>query len=98
MSNVHEFPDSRMQQWQVYERYLRPALAEHTIATVEEIDYAMERLRPIYLDGARSVFASDATGEERVRELNLWVAQQVVALMFQIAARDCELFSLRGIK
>jgi hypothetical protein len=93
MSNVKKLPGTFELQWRVYERRLRDSLATYTVATSEEIDYAMSQLRAVYLEHAT---APPAVGEEQWRALNQWIGDQLGPILLQFAACQCELFSLRG--
>jgi hypothetical protein len=95
MSNITQLPDSFERQWRVYEGQLQTHFAAAG-ASLDEIDHAAAKLKPIYLDAARMNFTSGATGDALVQELNAWVNQQVFGMMTHIALRDVELYRLRG--
>lgn len=93
MSNITTLPDSFERQWRVYEGDLRAHFAT-TGTSPEELAYVLGRLKPLFLQSARTPF--DGSGENLVRDLNTWVKSQVGTMMLQVALRDVELFRLRG--
>lgn len=95
MTNIVQLPDSFERQWRVYEGQLRAHYSQQG-ATLDEVEYALVRLKPIYLDAASMNFTSFATGDVMMRELNTWVNKQVFTMMTYIAVRDVELYRLRG--
>lgn len=95
MSNVHELPDSMQRQWRVFDRILKAELAMEGGYTVAEINHACVKLKPIYLEYSQP---KDFSGDPNkvLLELNTWVRTQIIGLLLTIAARDVELFRLRG--
>ena len=95
MSNVHELPDSMQRQWRVFDRILKAGLATESGCTAAEINHVCAKLKPIYLKYSQP---KDFSGDPNkvLLELNTWVRTQISELLLTIAARDVELFRLRG--
>lgn len=96
MSNVHHLPDSMQRQWRIFEGLLRDCLATEG-CTDAEINYTCAQLKPLYLQFAQPKdFSGDP--EKVLVEFNTWVQAQIIGLLQTVAARDIELFRLRGGK
>lgn len=96
MSNVHHLPDPMRRQWGVFEKTLRDVMQGHDYA-LDEIDHVSEQLRPVYLRYAKGKSFSTAEGADAViQELNDWVQTQIRGLLMELAAREIELYRLRG--
>jgi len=95
MSNVHQLPDSMQRQWRVFEGHLRKTMATECGCTAAEINYTCAQLKPIYLKYSQP---NDLSGDPNklLLELNTWVRTQINGLLLTVAARDVELFRLRG--
>lgn len=96
MSNVHHLPDPMQRQWRVIETTLREVMQEQTYAP-DEIAHVCEQLKPVYLRYSVEKTFSTAEGAEAViQELNDWVHRQIAGLLMELAAREIELYRLRG--
>ena len=94
MNNIVRLPDSMQRQWRVYEPLLKEFMRSIE-CDEEEINYACEKLKPLYLKfAAPKQFSGDP--EKILVELNVWVQVQILGLMQTVLVRDVELFRLRG--
>lgn len=93
MGEVTKLPDTMHRQWRVYEGRLRAGLLDAG-ASAEETDFALGRLKPVYLEAASPAMftVGERSMDQVVAELNVWVKTQIGALLQHIAARDVLLF------
>ena len=93
-NNVVHLPDSMQRQWLIFEAELRNVMTSERLSN-DEITYTCERIKPVYLRYAQSAkFSGD--GDKVVQELNDWVFAQIFGLLQVLAARELELYRLRG--
>lgn len=97
MKNVIQLPDKPVREWLVVEKALRANLAE-TGASQDIADSVCSAIRPIFLKYAAWSFVQDASmdPDEVMNALNAWIHQLTTGLLMELAAREVELFQLRG--
>ena len=98
MGKVYVLPDLLQRQWRPYEKLLRSALLSEGNGPLET-EYVISMMGPIFNRSNHYAFKNNlATGEPEylINDLNQWVKCQMFLLMLEIAARDLELFDLRG--
>lgn len=98
MSNVHHLPDPMQRQWRVFDETLREIMQTEAYVP-DEIAHVCEQLKPVYLRyAAGKSFCTSKGGETVVQELNDWIHGQITGLLVELAAREVELYRLRGSK
>ncbi len=96
MATVHEFPDSGERAWRKFEAHLRAMMASEGAAS-SMIDYVMSALKPVALQAyAVRVESMHPDPEVAIVQINDWIWNQGSLFLSVLAAREIELYALRG--